>query len=102
MSIQRVTVRPIELGLPLELPPAVKTPDAGKPKFESVLDRFLTDVNDLQAKSGEVERQAMEGTVEDIHQVMIAAEEAGIAFEMLVEIRNKLIEAYHELMRMQV
>ena len=59
-------------------------------------------MNELQSHSGEVERQALQGTVEDIHQVMIAAEEAGIAFELLVELRNKLIEAYHELMRMQV
>ena len=102
MSFQRVPVRPIELGLLPELPPAVSTPESDKPKFESVLDRFLSGVNELQTKSGEVERQALDGTVDDIHQVMIAAEEAGIAFEMLVEIRNKLLEAYHELMRMQV
>ena len=99
MTVQRVTVRPIEIGLLPELPPAIATPST---KFDSILSRFLDDVNELQARSGQVERQAMEGTVEDIHQVMIAAEEAGIAFELLVELRNKLIEAYHELMRMQV
>jgi flagellar hook-basal body complex protein FliE len=102
MTIQRVTVRPIELGLTPELPPEVRQPGGQENKFDSILGRFMSDVNDVQARASQVERQALEGTVDDIHQVMIAAEEAGIAFEMLVELRNKLLEAYHELMRMQV
>ena len=42
------------------------------------------------------------GEITDIHEVMIAAEEAGVALELVMEIRNKLIEAYQELMRMPI
>ena len=37
-----------------------------------------------------------------LHRVMIAMEEASVAFQMMVEVRNKLLEGYQELMRMQV
>jgi flagellar hook-basal body complex protein FliE len=99
--IQRVAVQPVELGLVPELPPlAPKAESAGK--FPDLLDRFLNDVDDLQKRSDETQKGAMEGTVQDIHQVMLAADEAGIAFELLVELRNKLLDTYHELMRMQI
>lgn len=98
--IQRVAVQPIELGLVPELPPAKPQQDAGR--FSDVLDRFLQDVDGLQKRSDETQAGALEGTVQDIHQVMLAADEAGIAFELLVELRNKLLETYRELMRMQV
>ena len=42
------------------------------------------------------------GQAADIHQVMVAVEEAGIARDLLLEIRNKVLEGYQELMRMQV
>lgn len=38
----------------------------------------------------------------DSHDVMIAAQEAGLAFDLMLEVRNKLVEAYQEIMRMQV
>jgi len=98
--IQRIQVQPIELGLVPELPPATAQKDTGK--FSDVLDRFLQDVDGLQKTSDETQKGALEGTVQDIHQVMLAADEAGIAFELLVELRNKLLETYRELMRMQI
>ena len=42
------------------------------------------------------------GRTKDIAQVMIKAEEANIAFQLLVQVRNKAIEAYKEIMQMQV
>ena len=42
------------------------------------------------------------GRVTEVHDVMIAAEEAQLAFELLLEVRNKLLESYQEIMRMQV
>jgi flagellar hook-basal body complex protein FliE len=100
MSVERVAIRPIELGLVPELPPLA--PKAPEGKFDSILGKFLQDVNEVQQHAGQVEKQALEGTVQDIHEIMVAAEEAGIAFEMIVELRNKLLDAYRELMRMQV
>jgi flagellar hook-basal body complex protein FliE len=38
----------------------------------------------------------------DLHEVMISAEEASVAFDLMMEIRNKLLEAYQEIQRMQI
>jgi flagellar hook-basal body complex protein FliE len=42
------------------------------------------------------------GDTDQLHQSVIAMQEAGVAFSMMVEVRNKLVESYQELMRMQV
>ena len=102
MTIQRIPVQPIEIGLLPELPPIVGGDAADGTKFSDVLERFMGDVNSLQARAAETQKGAMEGTIQDIHEIMIAGEEAGIAFELMLELRNKLLDAYKELMRMQV
>ena len=44
----------------------------------------------------------MEGKIEDLHQVILAGEKAALALQMTLQVRNKVVEAYQELMRMQV
>ncbi|MDD2422189.1 MAG: flagellar hook-basal body complex protein FliE [Heliobacteriaceae bacterium] len=72
------------------------------PDFGTCLKDALQNVNNL---SREADRQTMSlvsGQTEDIHQVMIAAEKASIAVQMTVQVRNKIMDAYNELMRMQM
>jgi len=69
---------------------------------ESVFGRLLDQVNDLQSQSADLEKRMLNGEDIELHRVMIAAEEAGTAFELLVEMRNRLVDAYQELMRMPV
>ena len=70
--------------------------------FSETLKEFVGDVNDLQHEfTGSVEK-LLTGEIKDVHDVMIAMEKAGTSFELMMEIRNKMIEAYHEVMRMQV
>jgi flagellar hook-basal body complex protein FliE len=63
---------------------------------------FLDAVNELQAQAGALQKSLYSDNPTEIHRVMIAAQEAGTAMELLVEIRNKLVDAYQELMRMQI
>jgi flagellar hook-basal body complex protein FliE len=42
------------------------------------------------------------GEITDVHQVMVAVEEANTAFNLMMELRNKMLDAYQEIMRMQV
>lgn len=70
--------------------------------FADLLSELVTDVNGLQAKAGEMRGQLLTGEAANLHEVMIAAEQAGIATELLVELRNRLVETYQELMRMPV
>jgi flagellar hook-basal body complex protein FliE len=70
--------------------------------FQQVLKEFIKDVNELQLEAGEAVEKAITGEINDIHDVMIAVEKAKTSFELLMEVRNKMLEAYKELMRLQV
>ena len=54
-------------------------------------------------KAGRAQANAvMTGESDNLHQSMIAMQEAGVAFNLMLEVRNKMMESYQELMRMQV
>lgn len=77
--------------------------DLGK-QFGSFLDDALTSLSDKQKKVTELDEAFMKGnlSITDAHQLTIAAEQAQIALETTIQIRNKAIEAYQEIMRMQI
>ncbi|MTI69488.1 MAG: flagellar hook-basal body complex protein FliE [Firmicutes bacterium] len=70
--------------------------------FGDVLKEKLEGVNKLQIKADKANRDLITGEAQDIHSVMIATEEAKLALEMTVQVRNKVIEAYKEINRMQI
>ena len=60
----------------------------------------MNSVNDLHMDAAKATEMLASGEAADLHQVMIAAEKAGIATELLLEIRNRLVDAYQQLVRM--
>lgn len=68
--------------------------------FQSTLGRLVADVTAKQAAANEALAGLGQGV--PLHQVVLANEEASISFQLMVEVRNKLLESYQELMRMQV
>lgn len=70
--------------------------------FGETLRKALRDVNILQREAGTAIEKMVAGEDVDIHEVMIAVEKARTSFDLLMEVRNKTIEAYRELMRMQI
>jgi|SRR5690554_5970252 len=82
----------------------IKTSENGNAKadFTSILKEKLNRVNELQIRSDEANQKLIVGESEDIHSVLLATEEARLALEMAVQIRNKLIESYQEINRMQL
>ncbi len=70
--------------------------------FGATLARAVTDVNALQTQAGSAVQSLVRGDSVDLHQVMVAVEKAKTSFELLMEIRNKTVSAYQELMRLQV
>ncbi|MEE9170297.1 MAG: flagellar hook-basal body complex protein FliE [bacterium] len=76
--------------------------DSGEGDFLSTLNGFMADVNNLQKQAGESINQLASGDVSNIHDVMVAVEKAAVSFELMMEIRNKVIEAYQEVMRTQL
>lgn len=73
-----------------------------KADFGNILKDEINKVNELQIRSDEANQQLIAGESDDIHSVLLATEEARLALEMAVQIRNKLIESYQEINRMQL
>lgn len=71
------------------------------PSFGRTLQEALGQVSALQDRARDAISAFLRGEPVEVHQVMAAAEEAGIALEMLIEVRNKLMEAYRTVMNMQ-
>jgi flagellar hook-basal body complex protein FliE len=73
------------------------------PSFQEVLADTLNRVDTLQARAADAMRESFNpADPKAIHEVMLAVEEANIAFQFTMEVRNRLMEAYNEVMRMQV
>ncbi len=70
--------------------------------FGDVFASQIDKLNTSQIKADELAMDFASGNTEDLHQVMIAAEEARISMELAVQVRNKIIEAYKELSAMQL
>ncbi|MEZ5278655.1 MAG: flagellar hook-basal body complex protein FliE [Opitutaceae bacterium] len=81
------------------------TGPATHPASTSFTDMIGTLVREVDGKSKAADsevRNLMLGRTDNLHQSMIAMQESGLAFSLLVEVRNKLVESYQELMRMPV
>lgn len=70
--------------------------------FGEVLNQFVGEVNQKQLDSTQAVNDLLAGKEIPLHQAMIAMQEAGVAFQLMVEVRNKLLQGYQELMRMQI
>jgi flagellar hook-basal body complex protein FliE len=71
------------------------------PSFADTLEKALGEVSELQGEARDAISAFLRGDPVEIHEVMAATEEAGIALEMLIEVRNKLTEAYRTVINMQ-
>ncbi len=74
----------------------------GEGSFSEVLSSALNKLNETQVKADSLSMELLTGEVQDIHQVTIAMQEAKLSMQLAVEVRNKVIEAYQEISRMQV
>ncbi|MCX7866602.1 MAG: flagellar hook-basal body complex protein FliE [Limisphaera sp.] len=70
--------------------------------FGQLLQRFVAEVNHHQQVAAETVHALQRGEPVPLHQAVIAMEEASVSFQLMVEVRNKLLEAYQELMRLQI
>ena len=76
--------------------------EAGEGSFAGMVDKALKYLNDIQVKADNLTSELLTGEIEDIHQVTIAMQEARLAMQLAVEVRNKAVEAYQEISRMQI
>ncbi len=78
------------------------TPNSEGASFSDFLNNAISDVNKLQLDSEQLNEAFAMGKTDNIHQVMIAAEKAEIALQFTIQVRNKVLDAYQEIMRMPI
>ena len=69
--------------------------------FLTTLKSYVNDVDHQIKATDEKVKDFAVGKSHNIHEIMIAGEKSNLSFKLLMQIRNKLLEAYHEIMRMQ-
>src|SRR3990172_2591557 len=90
-------VQPVAPGLPA----SGSAPATGK-DFKSILMESLDEVNRLQGEADQQVQRLLTGETENVAEVLAAVNKAGIAFDLLMQIRNKLTDAYQEIQQMRV
>ncbi len=77
--------------------------DPNVPNFQTMFSNAINNVNDTQMHSGKLAKRFEQGDpMVDLPEVMIAAQKAGVSFEAMKEVRNKLVDAYKDIMNMPV
>ena len=92
-SIQPIA--PIEIGGPAPS-------SAGGSEFHSVLESAIGTVEDASNNAKQSVQNFLSGDGDDLHSTVLAVQRAGLEFDMLMGVRNKVVSAYQEIMRMQM
>lgn len=105
-AVSRVGFLPIPQVAPVETKSAAAGRAPGEPSavasFQQLLNDAVESVNTAQLQADHMATQLAAGERVDLHQVTIALERASIAFQLALQVRTKLLEAYQEVMRTQV
>ncbi len=92
--------------LPNKLGEANNSSSSGKTEskadFSSLLKDAIKDVNDAQLEADSAVQEVLNGETTNIHDTMVALQKADVSLKLMMEVRNKLLEAYQEVMRTQV
>lgn len=73
-----------------------------KVKFGEILTNAIQDVNQMQIESDEYKKLLSIGELDNLHDLTIAAEKANVSLQVTMSIRSKIVEAYKEIMRIQI
>lgn len=82
--------------------PRKATPAEAQKQFSTAFKEALEKVNDTQIQSDVATDKFIKGEITDLHDVMIASQKASVTRTLTIEVRDKAVEAYREIMRMQV
>lgn len=96
------SINPIGQGQLGQSAQAQGAQSAGGPSFKDVLIKSISEVNDMQLDAEKAINDLALGKTENVTEVMAAVEKAGIAFNNLMAIRNKIIDAYREIQQLRI
>jgi flagellar hook-basal body complex protein FliE len=92
----------VDLTTALGQPGGVAASQPSSDSFGNVLGRLVEEVNSKQNAAANAVQSLQSGGNVSLHQAVIAMEEANVSFQLMVEVRNRLLESYQEIMRMQL
>lgn len=81
--------------------PGKKPVNADTASFKNILENSINEVNKYQKEASDAVTDLTTGKTDDLSKVMIAVKKSDVAFTALMETRNKLVDAYNEIMRMR-
>ena len=96
-----MAINPIGAGLPTAIPAATGTTGSGVQGFADSLGRLVNAVESSGSDANEAVGRMLDGSG-DIHEAMIALQRADMTLQLTVQVRNKLVSAYQEIMRMPI
>lgn len=103
MSLQSISTAPLDSLRPSNDQLIKKTsPHEVNKNFAAMLNESLHTVNESQIQSDKATEKMIKGEKIDLHEVMIASQKASVSLALTMEVRNKAVEAYQEIMRMSI
>lgn len=89
-------------SLPVGLPALNQSLSSGTGGFTQVVQRLIDDTNQQQLKADKAVELLATGQSDNVHETMLALTRADLSMRVFMEVRNKVIDAYQEVMRMQL
>jgi flagellar hook-basal body complex protein FliE len=86
----------------ISIPSTQTSGETGGASFAKVLEQAVQEVDGKMKAADSDQNKLLSGETDNLHQAMISIQESSVAFSLMVEVRNKLMDSYQELMRMQV
>jgi flagellar hook-basal body complex protein FliE len=93
---------PDSVGVPVQLDRTAPTDRVTAPGFAQMFEKFIQGVDQKKKISAKETQDLILGRSDNIQEAVVKSQEAGVAFNLMIEVRNKLVDSYKELMRMQV
>jgi len=90
------------LKIPEFFEPVEKLKEKEKGSFSKIIRESIKKVMDIEKEASAEAEKLIKNETPDLHNVMIAIEKADLTFQLMMQVRNKIISAYEEIMRMQV
>lgn len=94
---------PISNITPIVLPQLTPASSAGQPgEFQKVLTGTINDLESMNNNAADSVQKFLSGENEELHTTILATQKAELAFELGLQVRNKVVDAYQEVMKMQM
>jgi flagellar hook-basal body complex protein FliE len=99
--IEKLSLQPLQAVVPQIANKSLSASEVTD-QFGAFLTDAMNKLNTQQQNVDQLNSQFAKGEISDVHQIMIASEKASLGLQLTVQVRNKVIDAYQEIMRMQV